>query len=175
MKNALSLGNAKPTGPALFLMPDSPEDLPLFRAMKTAESAEVLARNSVGRIAFAAEGRVEMLPVHYNYVNGWIYGRTAAPACLPAGVPVAFQIEERTPSREWRSVVVQGRLDLVESDGAAPTASFALRAGALIRRMVGHVPTDPPPVAFRDQLFAVHAVEVCGRISLPLRSRSRVS
>ena len=64
----------------VFPVPESPQDLPLFKALSFAESEAVLHRNNVGRLAFALHDRVDVVPIHYVYLNGWIYGRTA-----PAG------------------------------------------------------------------------------------------
>lgn len=171
MLNALPLRKPGPTGSPFFRVPASPQDLPVFRALKSCESAIVLARNNVGRIAFSVDGRVQMLPVHFQCINGWIYGRTAAPAFLPANAAVAFEVEESTASGEWRNVVVQGRLDLVEAFNAGSGRSLYQRAWSLVRGLVQSGQSESPSALFRDQLFGIRVREISGRASLPAGGR----
>ncbi len=50
---------------------------PEFRTLSTAETARILRRNHVGRIAYAYRDRVDIQPIHYVFASGWIYGRTS--------------------------------------------------------------------------------------------------
>lgn len=59
-----------------------PPAIPAFGELTVAESATLLQRNRVGRLAFTLHDRVNVLPVHYRYSEGWLYGRTA-----PGGDP----------------------------------------------------------------------------------------
>jgi len=133
----------------LFPLPGSPQNLPVFKALAPAQSETILVRNDVGRIAFVVDGRVELLPIKYVFLNGWIYGRTAAPDYLPRNAPVTFEVEERADKPDWQSVVVRGQLDMVES-GDADEKSAPL---------------------FHDQLFCFRALEISGRGSLPAEGR----
>ena len=133
----------------LFPLPASPQNLPVFRALGRSQSETILVRNDVGRIAFVVDGRVQLLPINYVFLNGWIYGRTAAPAYLPSNSPVTFEVEERTERSGWSSVLVRGHLDMVES---------------------GKTDEKSAPL-FRDQLFCLRAREIAGRASLPVESR----
>lgn len=133
----------------LFPLPPSPQNLPVFKTLRKNQSETTLVRNGVGRIAFVVDGRVQMLPVNYVFLNGWIYGRTAAAAYLPGNAPVVFEVEERNDGCEWRTVVVQGQLDMVETGS----------------------PDDRSAVLFRDQLFCIRAREISGRASLPAEGR----
>jgi len=133
----------------LFPLPASPQNLPLFRTLGSSQNEATLVRNGVGKIAFVVDGRIQILPINYVFLNGWIYGRTAAPAYLPSRARVTFEVEERTETREWRSVVVHGRLDLVES---------------------GNTDEKSGPL-FHDQLFCIRALEISGRASLPVEGR----
>ena len=49
---------------------------PLIEVLPASQGEQILARNRVGRIAFTNQGRVNILPIHYRYDDGWIYGRT---------------------------------------------------------------------------------------------------
>ncbi|HEY3134105.1 MAG TPA: pyridoxamine 5'-phosphate oxidase family protein [Gemmatimonadaceae bacterium] len=171
MRNAQPLQKEGTTSPNLFPLPASPQNLPLFKTLRPSQSEAVLVRNDVGRIAFALDGRVQLLPINYVYLNGWIYGRTAAAAYLPRNAPVAFQVDEYNEAPEWRSVVVHGQLDLVESESAEPARPFVRRALSRIRRLVRPAASETPSVLFRDQLFGIQAIEIAGSASLPVEGR----
>src|SRR6185436_3731279 len=52
-------------------------DAPRFGPLPREECRSLLARNRVGRIAFARGNRVEIIPIHYVFANGVVCGRTA--------------------------------------------------------------------------------------------------
>jgi nitroimidazol reductase NimA-like FMN-containing flavoprotein (pyridoxamine 5'-phosphate oxidase superfamily) len=112
------------------------------------EFEAILTRNSMGRIAFAVDDRVSILPVQYVCTGGWIYGRTTATAqfrALLRNRRVVFEVDEHTPSLEWTSVAVRGPLHLIE---ASTTDS--------------------------DQhLFRIRIVEISGRSSGPAAAKKR--
>ena len=50
------------------------EDVPRFTVLERFRECEtILARNNVGRIDFALQYRVSVVPAHYVYEDGWIY------------------------------------------------------------------------------------------------------
>jgi nitroimidazol reductase NimA-like FMN-containing flavoprotein (pyridoxamine 5'-phosphate oxidase superfamily) len=159
----------------LFPLPPSPQNLPLFRALGPSQTEALLARNSSGTIAFTLGGRVQMLPTNYLYVNGWIYGRTADAAYLPRNAPVAFEVEERNNSSGWRSVLVQGQLDMVESDNPAKASGGWGRIFSALRRFLAPPGDEEPSVFFRDQIFCIRAAQISGRASLPDKTMSCAS
>lgn len=175
MRNVQALGNAESTGRSLFPIPDSPQDLPIFKTLQTRQCEAILLRNDVGRIAFALEDRVQILPVHYAYRKGWIHGRTAAPNYLPQNASVAFQVDERNSSNEWRTIIVHGQLDIVESGGADQPREVLQRARSFFRQLLQPALVESPAVLFRDQLFCIRASEITGRASLPAEGRVRAS
>lgn len=125
----------------------------------------MLVRNSVGSIAFARGGRVEIIPIHYVYLNGWIHGRTASPSDLPSNASVAFQVDEHRGSDHWRTVVVPGRLDLVDS--VEQPRGLYRRVASFVRDLVRRTPLEAAPVLLRDLSFAVRPIQISGRVSLP--------
>lgn len=159
---------------ALFPLPASPQNLPLFKALESAESEFILGHNSSGRIAFTLGGRVQILPVNYVYVNGWIYGRTVAAAYLPRNAPVAFQVEEHNAPFEWRSVVIQGHLAMVEAESPAETSGGWGRVLWTLRQLFARG-DEAPTTLFRDQLFCIRVTQLSGRASLPNKTRSYAS
>jgi nitroimidazol reductase NimA-like FMN-containing flavoprotein (pyridoxamine 5'-phosphate oxidase superfamily) len=48
----------------------STEAKPVIRALNEAETEALLARNHVGRLAYARDNRVDIEPVHYVYADG---------------------------------------------------------------------------------------------------------
>jgi uncharacterized protein len=144
-------------------------DAPLFAVVDQFEDhEEILARNTVGRLAFALQDRVSVLPVHYVYEDGWIYGRTSAGGKLREILRnrrIAFEVDEHTQVFEWRSVVVRGPLYLIDPGTLPADRRIYAKAVSLIRRLVPSALTDSDPVPFRDQLFRIRAVEISGRSS----------
>lgn len=150
-------------------------DAPLFAVLDWFEECEeILARNTIGRLAFALQDRVSVLPVHYVYEDGWIYGRTSAGGKLREILRnrrIAFEVDEHTQVFEWRSVVVRGPLYLIDPGTLPADRRIYARAVSLIRRLVPAALTDSDPVPFRDQLFRIRAVEISGRSSEPSGGR----
>ena len=157
---------------AVLRSPPAADEAPLFTILDRFEECEaILARNSVGRIGFALQDRVSIVPVHYVYESGWIYGRTAAGGKLREIMRnrrVVFEIDEQTQLFEWRSVVVRGPLYLIEPGTTAADATIHAKAVSLIRRLLPSALTDSDPVPFRDQLFRIRVVEISGRASEPV-------
>lgn len=156
---------------AAVLSPLPIEDAPLFGALEGLRACErVLTDNNVGRIAFALQDRVSIVPVHYVYDNGWIYGRTATGGKLRELLRnrrVAFEVDEHTRLFQWRSVVVRGPLYLIEPGSANSDQHIYAKAVSLIRQLVPSALSDSDPVPFRDQLFRIRVVEISGRTSEP--------
>ncbi len=146
-------------------------DAPLLAVLdRFEECEEILARNTVGRLAFALQDRVSVLPVHYVYEDGWIYGRTSAGGKLREILRnrrIAFEVDEHTQLFEWRSVVVRGPLYLIDPGTLPADRRVYSMAVSLIRKLVPTALTDSDPVPFRDQLFRIRAVEISGRSSQP--------
>ena len=156
---------------AAVLNPPATEDAPRLAVLDRLEAFEqILARNNVGRIAFALQDRVSVVPVHYVYESGWIYGRTAAGGKLREILRnrrVAFEVDEHSELFEWRSVVVRGPLYLIEQGTLPEDRRVYAKAVSLVRRLVPSALTVSDPTPFRDQLFRIRAVEISGRSSEP--------
>lgn len=144
-------------------------DAPRFAALDRFNHCEsILRRNNIGRIAFALQDRVSVLPVQYVYDDGWIYARTASGGTirdLLRNRRVAFEVDEHTQLFDWQSVVVRGPLYLIDVGTSPAERSTYAKAVGLIGRLVPAAPTDSDPIPFRDQLFRIRAVEISGRDS----------
>lgn len=154
-----------------FPIPRSPQDLPVFKTLNRAECEVILSRNDVGRIAFALHDRVNIVPIHYVYLDGWIYGRTGSAGKLREILRnrrIAFEVDEHSELFEWRSVIVHGPLYLIQPDTTQRANSIYGTALSVIRKLIPDALTHSDPVPFRDQLFRIRAVDVTGRASLPV-------
>ncbi len=143
---------------------------PLFKTLSREECESVLLRNNVGRIAFALHDRVSILPIHYVYRNGWVYGRTAAAGKLRQILRnrrIAFEVDEHGELFEGRSVVVRGPFYLIQNDSAKHPRSVYRTAVTAIQQLIPGALTDADPTPFRDELFRIRAVELTGRASFP--------
>lgn len=160
---------------AVLNPPPAVDDAPILAWLdRFEECEEILARNNVGRIAFALQDRVSVVPVHYVYDNGWIYGRTAAGGKLRELLRnrrIAFEVDEHSQLFEWRSVVVRGPLYLIEPGTLPSDQRTYAKAVSLIRLLLPTALTESDPVPFRDQLFRIRAVEISGRSSEPSGGR----
>jgi uncharacterized protein len=149
-------------------------DAPLFSLLGKKACEAILARNSVGRIAFSLHDSVSIVPIHYAYASGWIYGRTAAAGKLQEILRnrrVAFEIDEHTEPFRWRSVVASGPLYLIEPGTTPSDRRIHMKAVSLIRQLVPSALTSSDPVPFRDQLFRIRVAEISGRESGPTGGR----
>jgi nitroimidazol reductase NimA-like FMN-containing flavoprotein (pyridoxamine 5'-phosphate oxidase superfamily) len=149
-------------------------DAPLFSVIDKKGCEAILARNSVGRIAFSLHDSVKIVPIHYAYAGGWIYGRTAAAGKLQEILRnrrVAFEVDEHTQLFEWRSVVVSGPLYVIKPGTTPSDRRVHTKAVSLIRQLVPSALTESDPVPFRDQLFRIRVAEIAGRASGPTGGR----
>lgn len=132
-----------------------------FRALDASEIRAILERNGVGRMAYLLRDQVDVLPMHYVYNSGWIYGRTSPGEKLTAldrDRWVTFEVDEIQGPFDWRSVVVHGGFyPLTPGDVAWDDA---LR---LLRTRVSETLTRDDPAPFRTVLFRIAVQECTGR------------
>lgn len=79
---------------------------PSIQELTVQQITDVLALNSVGRIAFLNDGRLELHPIHYSFADGCVFGRTSFGAkylSWTADPDVAFGVDEIDGPLEWRS------------------------------------------------------------------------
>ena len=140
---------------------------PTFRSLTRAEVHEVLARNSVGRMAYARGHEIDIEPIHYVYSEGWLYGRTSRGTRLrktgESWWPVAFEVDEAEGMFDWRSVVVHGGFYTLSSAGAPWERKEYERAVELLRTLIPETFTADDPTPFRNVVFRIAVQEVTGR------------
>ena len=143
---------------------------PRFRSLGEEECIAILARNHVGRIAYAHQNHVDIQPLHYVYHDGWLYGRTSFGSKLSVtGTtwwPVAFEVDEVEEIFRWRSVVVHGGFYTLDDEVEVQKAEWA-RGVELLRGLVPQTFTADDPVAFRTVVFRMAVQEVTGREAVP--------
>jgi len=139
---------------------------PHFRELTDEESRALLARNQVGRLAFAHRDRIDIEPIHYTYADGWLYGRTTPGAKLEAVSHdrwVAFEVDEIDARFDWRSVVVKGAVYLLRADGSEMERTQYATGVEMVRRVVPEAFTADDPLPERAILFRIHVDELTGR------------
>lgn len=139
---------------------------PHFRELTREESLALLARNQVGRLAFAHRDRIDIEPLHYTYADGWLYGRTTPGAKLEAIAHhrwVAFEVDEIEARFDWRSVVVKGAIYLLRADGSDAERAQYAEGVTRVRAVVPEAFTPDDPLPERAILFRIHIDELTGR------------
>jgi uncharacterized protein len=144
---------------------------PRIRSLDRAEIDQILARNYVGRLAYAWKNHVDIEPLHYVYDSGWIYGRTSAGTKLEATgetwAPVAFEVDEVEGIFQWRSVVIHGGFYVLDEAGAEWEQAEWRRGVELLRRLIPETLSENDPVAFRTVIFRIAVQEASGREATP--------
>jgi nitroimidazol reductase NimA-like FMN-containing flavoprotein (pyridoxamine 5'-phosphate oxidase superfamily) len=136
------------------------------RDLSTEEALAFLDGQQVGRLAYAFERRVDIVPVHYVHRDGWLYGRTSPSPKLRTLAHshwVAFEVDEIRGLLDWTSVVVRGSfhpLDPAGSDQERETYALALD---VVRSLFPDTLTDGDFAPERTVLFRIHVDEVTGR------------
>ena len=136
---------------------------PVFRALEREEIDGILRRNTVGRLAFSFRDRVDITPIHYVYADGWVYGRTAPGTkllTLAHNPWVAFETDEVESLFSWRSVVVKGRVYVLDEDAPAEVYERAL---GRLRALIPEALTADDPTPARTMVFRISIDEAEGR------------
>ena len=142
----------------------------VIHTLRRQECVTVLARNTVGRLAFTVHGRVDIQPLLYAYEAGWIYGRTSAGAKLDALARdqwVAFEVDEVRGTFDWASVVVHGSFHRLDDDGDLRDVAARAHAVTLLRAAVPETLTAADPVPFRTVFFRIAVGSLSGRLAAP--------
>lgn len=137
-----------------------------FTELTHDEIEALLARNQVGRLAFAFHDRVDIQPIHFVYERGWLYGRTSQGnkiSTLRHNQWVAFEVDEVSAIFDWKSVVIHGSFWLLRPHGTPHAAEVWKHAVSLLTKVVPGTLTEQDPVAFRQILFRIAITDIRGR------------
>jgi nitroimidazol reductase NimA-like FMN-containing flavoprotein (pyridoxamine 5'-phosphate oxidase superfamily) len=145
----------------------------VLRPLSSRRCVAVLARNTVARIAFAHRAQVNIAPMLYVFVDGWLYAR--ADAAMRTAIRhnrwVAVEVAEVTGVSEWQSVVARGAC--YSTTDAGSTDDHAVAEG--IARLRNRIPEMSRPgsgARFRTAIYRVHVDELTGYSARPSRPRS---
>lgn len=127
----------------------------------------ILARNTVGRLAFVRGEQIDVLPIQYVYHGGALYGRTAPGGKLgtidPLGTTVAFEVDEIDSAHRWRSVLAHGTFRLVDRE---TTPDEWVEAFEIVRRLHRTAMTDDDPRPDRTEIFRIDIRNATGRATV---------
>ncbi len=143
---------------------------PQFSTLDRTEIDVLLTRNHVGRLAYARRDRVDVEPIHYVYRDGWLYARTQPGTKLSTIVHnpwVAMEVDEIQAMFHWDSVVVRGRLELLDDGPHAAARTRHAAALNALRELIPEALTDDDPTPERSILCAIYVDEVEGRRARP--------
>ncbi len=135
-------------------------------ALSEDEIVQFLQANSVGRLAYAFRGHVDIVPVHYVYHDGWLYGRTSIGPKLQMLAHshwVAFEVDAIHDAPEWTSVVIHGTFRPIDPDGGEMDREAMQLAAELLRSRYPDVFTSDDMTPYRTTLFRIHVDEATGR------------
>jgi uncharacterized protein len=135
----------------------------VLRPLSPRQCEAVLARNMVGRVAFAQHGHVSIAPMLYLFVDGWLYAR--ADAAMRAAIRhnrwVAVEVAEVKGVSDWQSVVARGACHATTEGGSAVDDAVA-QAIARLRRKVPEMSLAGSAAQFRTAIYRVHVDELTG-------------
>jgi nitroimidazol reductase NimA-like FMN-containing flavoprotein (pyridoxamine 5'-phosphate oxidase superfamily) len=137
---------------------------PHFRDLSTDEARSLLARLTVGRVAFTLHDRVDIEPINYASDGDWIYGRTGAGMKLTTLLHnpwCALEADEVRGPLDWESVVAKGTFYLLDPETGSPGAYD--RAVARLREILPGTFSEGDPVPQRDIIFGIYVNEISGR------------
>jgi len=144
---------------------------PVIRALDRTACEQILARNHVGRLAYASHDHVDIEPLHYVFHDGWIYGRTSHGAKMESvgytWRPVAFEVDEVEEIFRWRSVVVHGGFYTIPQGDAEWQAEEWRHGVELLRSLIPETLSADDPVAHRTVIFRIAVQDLTGREAVP--------
>lgn len=127
---------------------------------------EVLGRNTLGRLAFSFQDRVDIRPLSYTFRDEWIFGRTSPGEKLLTVRHhrwVAFQVDEIEGPFDWVSVVAHGPFYLLDPEESQKLADLAKEARTLIQEEDPRAFTSADATPERTLLFGIAIQELSGR------------
>lgn len=143
---------------------------PTFRELSREEAEAILARNRVGRVAYADQAGVHIEPIGYIYDDGVINCRTSPGQKLEvlAHHPyISFEVDEVEGPFSWRSVVATGTAYQADPDGSPHEREAHTRAVELFRRVLPETLTAHDPTPFRSVVLRLHIAHLTGREATP--------
>jgi len=141
---------------------------PRFHELSDAECTEVLERNRVGRLAYLANGQVQIDPISYVVRDSWIVMRSAyghRVEALSRNPWAAFEVDEIAGPFDWRSVVARGTIYEFPSHGTAAARDGFAEAVRALRALGPDALTEADPVPERDIVYGLRIDRMAGRMA----------
>lgn len=137
-----------------------------YRALAHTECVALLARNRVGRLAYAFKDKVDIEPIGYVWDDDTLFFRTATGfklETLQHSPWVAFEVDEIEGPFQWASVVVKGTVYFLRSSGTEFDVATWERGRSALRRADPSFGTPRDLASDRTNLFRIHVDEITGR------------
>lgn len=147
---------------------DEANGSPEFLELDEEEARHFLRERRLGRIAYSFHDRVDIAPIHYAADDDWIYARTSEGtklATLRHHPWCAFEVDDVRGMFDWTSVVVKGRMYVLDDDRV--NAAARERALELLRELIPETFTVSDPTPHRSVLIRIHVAEIAGRRAAP--------
>ena len=87
--------------------------------MNDNQIATVLHSQAIGHLACYAEEKLYLVPITYAYHNGYLYCQSKQGlkiSLMRKNPAVCFEVDEIENMRSWRSVIIWGEYERLESD-----------------------------------------------------------
>ncbi|MEO8576893.1 MAG: pyridoxamine 5'-phosphate oxidase family protein [Gemmatimonadales bacterium] len=139
---------------------------PVFRELSGVEADEILARNSVGRLARSIGDRIDIELIHYVVLDRCIYGVTSREPVFPTQAHngrAAFEVDEILDLFEWSSVVVKGTIEIVSAGAEGNTDPILAPGVQRLRALVPVAPVSARPPSVEYYVFRLLVDTMTGR------------
>ncbi len=144
------------------------------RSLSHSQCSDLLAANSVGRLACSDSGRPYVVPIYYAYLDHYAYAFTMSGRKLTimrTNPQVALLVDKAGAGRGWKSVLAEGRFEeLTDASGLVHERD---RAWTLLSKRAnwwepGAFKPDPsnPSDHAAHAFFRIHIDEMSGREAL---------
>ena len=139
------------------------------RELDRTEAEAILARNSVGRLAFTFHDAVDIEPLGYVYANGLINFRTSPGTKLDVlrhQRTVAFEVDEVEGPFSWKSVVVRGTVYPATPEGSQHDRDAFAAAREALKGVYPGALESGDPAGFRTVILQLHIASITGRTAV---------
>lgn len=147
-------------------MSATPSVAPRFRDLTPEECRALLARHSVGRLAYTFHDRVDVEPITYVPIGGTMVFRTGPGSKLQTLTHhpwVALEVDEVDGLFDWQSVIVHGTVYILHEEGSQAESRAYRSAVRALRDLVPATLGPGDPVPFRNVVAKLHIDRMTGR------------
>ena len=149
---------------SVLALPSQPD--PTFFALTPAECRFVLARHSLGRLAYTFHDRVDVEPISYVLVGNALVFRTAPGSKLETLAHhrwAALEVDEADGPLDWCSVVAHGSVYVLREDAGEAGARAYRSALRALRTLSPNALRAGDPTPFRTVVAKLHIDQITGR------------